>query len=1113
MMISNVWASMFGNGSKQAESELIPQHLFVTDIKESLKNDDVAKFKEMWDKIKKVRTENYEKELLENDIMESIKEAFRHQKPYWRKEGIAAARSFFHKAGARRQLMTADFIGSVLLITLPEPTPDEGGEAELNYSDLTVKEKEQEEYQIIAAETFDEMADYDEFRDGLCNTSVLNFLCIVLNQVKAAQAIVTETFVKLSSDEKNLVPLMEGAMGDMLETFFKTVKIEKPPGEENDAIVEEWRIGTKALGNTARALATLVKHRHPCQVDMPTIIKVFAYSLALSTLNPQAKETPVIDIHERSAIPDNVRLLAELSQLFFWKCRNEMDTCELVRISAPRGLGSTEAELDYVLRVLVAMWRRCVETHEMLAAYDSGNRTKEVLEQYKYFCVDDLSRLRALDPDKDEDHRKALEEKKENASKRLCYLNCTLWVLLPISSLRWKLRAAALTGMDLAFGLRETEYLNAIVATVRYLVDLPEAQESSQFIKFFGEQLLKLLGLVLDGVITDQKVIETLMDAVSILAMNRHMQKMLAREHNIFSKCEKLKQLPILKLDSKFENQIELAVLRCMAEVAIHPCHRLSWVVNKEHQEHPPRKEFQQQLQSHMKGDQNDNLKTIASLLLTLFQEEKFRRPASDISSMFRSVFDWWTSNTTTRLEEAKRTYAERDEGSSVEDPHLVPKTRFDLQELISHQREMQDKHQYITVQDSSKYCAPHECVMALSLFSRLALEPKFKPLFMQHECLDALLGCISVGIWAEAREAAATIANLMWVPDLQQEFLVCWLKFDSAKCITVDASNVLLPMLTGTPKPVDIGKGMYKSSWGIEFTPSSCVTLHPDGLKTHELPGLLTSASPTDTFAATSLAHYAWLESDKTPNEKNFSITCWFYWPLPQRENVSEWILLHSTEENGKLIYVKFDRDSNRHHWILRDSNGGEKVFHGEKGTPKINDGWHMMSIVSDAEVSQDSGQQEGGTQFWLDDWNCKVDNFWMPNDFYVVGNRPITDKSTNGTAGGCPFGLITDFRIYAKPLGDEEVKMMAKSRDTDLHPDRLVRALADRDAATILAQRLDVPDSAAECLRALGSLATLSSQRAKIFSVCGRRVLQMIDSPLNMIQRQAARLINNIT
>ncbi|CAE8676914.1 unnamed protein product, partial [Polarella glacialis] len=84
----------------------------------------------------------------------------------------------------------------------------------------------------------------------------------------------------------------------------------------------------------------------------------------------------------------------------------------------------------------------------------------------------------------------------------------------------------------------------------------------------------------------------------------------------------------------------------------------------------------------------------------------------------------------------------------------------------------------HLTSIDTLQYCAPYECVIALTMFSRLALEPKFKRLIFKH-ALEALLGCICTGIWPEAREAAATLANLMWLPGLDNERLVCWLKFD----------------------------------------------------------------------------------------------------------------------------------------------------------------------------------------------------------------------------------------------------------------------------------------------------------------------------------------------
>merc|ERR1719210_3170852 len=95
----------------------------------------------------------------------------------------------------------------------------------------------------------------------------------------------------------------------------------------------------------------------------------------------------------------------------------------------------------------------------------------------------------------------------------------------------------------------------------------------------------------------------------------------------------------------------------------------------------------------------------------------------------------------------------------------------------------------------------------------------------------------------------------------------VRWLMQQMSSCLAV-----------GNPKPAGIGRGMYESTWGIEFVDKSCVTLHPDGLKTHQVPSFLTSASPMDNFACTS-ATYKWLDNE--PDPRHFTVTCWFYWPL----------------------------------------------------------------------------------------------------------------------------------------------------------------------------------------------------------------------------------------
>ncbi len=58
---------------------------------------------------------------------------------------------------------------------------------------------------------------------------------------------------------------------------------------------------------------------------------------------------------------------------------------------------------------------------------------------------------------------------------------------------------------------------------------------------------------------------------------------------------------------------------------------------------------------------------------------------------------------------------------------------------------------------------------------------------------LDPLLGCISIGIWAEAREAAATIANLMWLPDLSLVGTISCFRFLLAEGADVTPPHLLL--------------------------------------------------------------------------------------------------------------------------------------------------------------------------------------------------------------------------------------------------------------------------------------------------------------------------------
>jgi len=1103
----------------------------VENLKESIEGKgDLAKFRAAWTAVEERRSRDprlsqvridaaleFDDSIIKDgqyQVMSFVKHAFRHPDADWRLLGIQLAGTFFHLPEARQKLNNLDFVGSLLLITLPDDKNDEGAFQDDDDDKQAEKEREAEKNnQILAANIVCDMACYQDFLPSLCQTNVLNFLCIVLNQVPEAVEIITHTFSKLSEDYHNLALLMEGAVGDILESFFKTVPFVKNT-DDDDEVVIAWKRNIKALSHCSRTLATLIKYDHPCQVDVARIIAIFK------------------NANEEEYNPDNTHLLAEMARLLYWVCRQSPDVLQNLKDAAAQ---EGEGNIDTILNVLADLWERCVETNDLVTKYDTNGFIKQEEEKkFWAFMVDDIEKTKLQVDSKD------FDDKLEHVKSRVCYTNCVLWVLLPNSTLRWKMRKMGLNKLYLAFDLTgDSEFLRVILTTVRSILDQPAAQECFQLVEYFGTELLNLLDHALNPEVdkrTEREIIKDmrterekkeafnknvvlLLDAICVLSMSREMQEMLSKR-DMFSKLELLAKNMRYVMSNEQLKKIELAVLRIESQIAIHPTNRMEWVTKEKIAvpNYPPREPFTEILETRIKTtdqkETDDNFKTIASLLLTIFNERKFYRPVSDIETTFKSILDWWRVNTTARYEEDKD--AAEAEASGIARPAAEVDEVPDLVDLLSKAMMMKATKQTITSMEAIRYCAPHECVLALSLFSRLALDPKFKR-FFYDDALQALLGCVCVGIWAEAREAAATLANLMWLPDLNQERLVCWLKFDGPKCITVDAANVLLPVKIGNPRAADMGKGMYKSTWGIQFVEGTCVALHPDGLSTNSIPPMLTCATPSHTFEHTSKQPYQWLEavlkpgSDPNtpsysdvpynPDPKEFSITCWFYWPLVKTYQSGQNVLVQSCSSNPMAqIYVDVSSDP-KGVWTLTNEEGRRQPLK----TPELSKGWHMLALVS-GNFNANAKEKWKGTKFFLDDWHCRLENFFVKNEFYMVGNDA-------GHGGKKPFGLMCDFRIYARSMDDKEIKAMVTAKEEDAHPDRIVRKLADYNAAKILAQRLDVPDSAAECLRALGSLATLRSQRSLIFSVCGDQVLKLLDSPLPMIHRQSARVLNNIT
>jgi len=607
-----------------------------------------------------------------------------------------------------------------------------------------------------------------------------------------------------------------------------------------------------------------------------------------------------------------------------------------------------------------------------------------------------------------------------------------------------------------------------------------------------------------------------LMDAISVLAMQRDMQQHL-RQVDMWKHLRQLAEVEASVKQGTEDEAIRASIMRVVTCIALHPCHQDSIGTFT----YPPREELVKYLQKQL-ADTNDMIvKSLASLTLTAIDTEKLKGHVADLQPMIFTLLDWWFTNTTSLFDKYKRAEELGKEipenflvsqeqnlvervAASAEDPRFKPEDlRLAKFELVSEPRETP-----LSVIQSLPYCAPFENVVILSMMARLALEPKFKTVLMDRPAfVPALLNAISNGVWPEAREAAGIIANLCWGVD----HVVCWLKFDSATSVAVDSANVLHPRRTfQPPRPVELGRGLYGSVWGQEFVQESCILLHPDGFSTEKVPSTLAFASPSDTFRTTSVpyqgldpevTHFMAGEEGREMKRAALSIVCWFHWPLCEESaNQHDHVLLQALaqEDNSKRTQIRVNKDER---WVICDDRGTKWRIR----TPKILAGWHMMTLVSEAE----------GTRFHIDDeWSHTIKNAWILNSFFVLGN----EASPQNDPGKKPFGLIADFRIYARCLNPQEIAWMASvtgemiEKGDRRFPDWPARELCHPAVIDALVRGLAVPDSCVSCLRALGSLATFLPMRSYIYGVCGNQVMGLLDSPLPMVQRLACRAMANM-
>ncbi|CAK0856864.1 unnamed protein product [Prorocentrum cordatum] len=685
--------------------------------------------------------ESYDEQALNQGVIKWLKFAFCHQDVKkcpgigmdWRKSGVAVARTFFGLKRAREELARAGFVAQLLILSLPEDEDedDANGRQDDGQED-TASARRHMELQIYVAEVLAEIVQYAEFSVYMCSIAVLNFVCICLNQVPEAIDYAARVLSKLSDDESNLVILMEASVGSVLEYFFNTCNHKRYSEDGRGAAtwrgsastaddqLRQYNRDISALSDCARVLGTLIQFSHEVRVHLPTLIGVF-----WGAVDPSSRRARKPD-----AATDDVRLLAELARLLYWEFRRDTDNMEVLLNAAE------DSSVDHVLETLARIWSRCVEMHMFLT--DNGGEFARAVEAAAESDQELPTHLQLrehfLDSEDEQAYRKKcpihpreLLSKIRYARMLLCYMNCALWILLPLPQIRWKMIDMGWKKLHYAFDLQDEVNLRTVLATVRFVVDMPHSLTCHDFLDFFADQLIIIRGrrildneLEVDHLVMGEGDIMLFLDALSVLALQRGMQLKLA-SHDLYNKL----QLLLAQVEQKLVgaspevlHAIEFAALRAAAQVAVHPAHRLSWIGPTV--PYPDPELFGVALRRYLKQG-NDSARTIASLLLTI-QSEKFDGPVGEYEATFRSILTWWRANSTATYEATLSAQVnEEREGAPV------PAEPASLQQQLELARRRRAEGRSLTFRAALQVTLPHPSILALSLFSRMALEPRFK--------------------------------------------------------------------------------------------------------------------------------------------------------------------------------------------------------------------------------------------------------------------------------------------------------------------------------------------------------------------------------------------------
>ena len=303
------------------------------------------------------------------------------------------------------------------------------------------------------------------------------------------------------------------------------------------------------------------------------------------------------------------------------------------------------------------------------------------------------------------------------------------------------------------------------------------------------------------------------------------------------------------------------------------------------------------------------------------------------------------------------------------------------------------------------------------------------------------------------------------------------WLKFDSG--FVVDASGLHFPTRVVVNKRLNKAVGLY-SDWGKEIIKSEIIEIQ-------DMP-LLTEWTITVWFLAPMIKHEKKSARKGKGGTKNE--------PTSETENKTEEndkILVQGRSGTGAIIAANSD-----YFYTIEQKNGTEVILW--SGIQGLKKGWHHLAVAL---------EEDGTIQAYVDSNSNRTSAKVQLRD-------PLKYFGTS-KKGKCPFGILSDLRVYQRCLVLSEIKEIASYQENiiDGLPDKYNEYANTADLPAILIEMCknskDVVKLAS--LESLSILGTKSSCRSNMLR--NSIIFVLVDSIRSVnhhIQKHAAKCLVNL-